>query len=99
MPRSNRRCAASLHEVSKWTAPSRCSAASCAAADCAIPAARTAEKAAASEDLSMVASVCCSDRDECEYAGSYSSKGVVAQQFAFLLTRRCVRIELAAAIC
>src|SRR5262245_63380114 len=55
MPRSNRRCAVSLQEVSKWTAPRRCSAASWAVAEGAIAAANAA--ATAREDLIMVASL------------------------------------------
>src|SRR5262245_7399890 len=56
MPRSNRRCAVSLHEVSKCTVPRRCSAASWAVAEGAIAAASVAAMAA-SDDLIMVASL------------------------------------------
>src|SRR5262245_8259830 len=57
MPRSNRRCAVSLHDVSKCTVPRRCSAASWAVAEGAIAAANVAATMAASDDLIMVASL------------------------------------------
>jgi hypothetical protein len=44
-----------LHEVSKWTVPSRCSDGSWAKADGTKAAAKTTAKAGASDDLIMVA--------------------------------------------
>src|SRR5262245_8092961 len=59
MARSKRRCATSLHEVSKWTVPSRWSVSSWARAGCtnAQPSATVAAKAAAEDDL-IIASPC-----------------------------------------